>query len=57
MKHYDRNIEYKMSSTMAKDLLKTRQGEELKMNTQDYLCKVVNENFYLYGTCVRVLIH
>lgn len=49
-------IEYKMSETMAKALLKERKGsEELKMNPQDYLVKVVNESFCLSRNCVKVI--
>ena len=36
-------IEYRMSPELAKDLLKARKGNDLKMRPQDYLCKYVNE--------------
>jgi len=49
-------IEYKMSYTLAKDLLSNRVGEDIKMNPKDYLIKVVNENFGLKGICVSVII-
>ena len=48
-------IEYKMPEQMARELLKTRKGEEQKMRPNDYLCKVVNENFGLKGHCVKVI--
>ena len=40
---------------MARELLKARKGEEAKMRPNDYLCKVVNENFGLKGYCVKVI--
>ena len=48
------NIEYKMSAEMAKSILKTRKGAELKTHPQVYLCQYVNEKFGLKGTCVKV---
>lgn len=48
-------IEYKMPDKMARELLKTRKGDEQKMRPNDYLCKVVNENFGLKGHCVKVI--
>lgn len=49
------SIEYKMSDAMARELLKTRKGEEIKMRPNDFLCKVVNEQFGLLGECKRVI--
>lgn len=40
-------FEYNMSKDMANDLLKTRKGTDKNMNPQDYLLKVVNEQFGL----------
>lgn len=48
-------IEYKMPKEMAQALMKIRKGEELKMNKNEYLCKVVNDNFCLKGYCVNVI--
>lgn len=50
-------IEYKMPEKMAQELLKGRKGEETKMRPNDYLCKVVNENFGLKGHCVKVIMY
>lgn len=36
-----------MSAEMAQELLKNRQGNEKKLNPQEYLVKVVNEQFGL----------
>ena len=48
-------IEYKMSPVLAETYLriwkKTKKG-----TPQEFLCKVVNEEFGLKGECVRVLI-
>ena len=48
-------IEYKMPEIMARELLKNRKGNETKMRPNDFLCKVVNENFGLKGHCVNVI--
>ena len=48
-------IEYKMSEQMARELLKNRKGDETKMKPNDFLCKVVNENFGLKDLCVNVI--
>ena len=48
-------FEYKMPEAMARELLKTRKGDDAKMRPNDYLCKVVNENFGLMYNCVRVI--
>ena len=48
-------IEYKMPESMAKDYLKARAGDEKKMNANEYLCKIVDEEFGLLGKCVRVI--
>lgn len=46
--------EYKMPRAMAQQLLKNRKGEDAKMRPNDFLCKVVNENFGLKEYCVKV---
>ena len=48
-------IEYKMPEHAAKELLKMRKGEEIKMTPNEYLCKVVNEQYGLLDRCVRVI--
>ena len=48
-------IEYKMPERMAQEYLKSRKGDDAKMRPNDYLCKVVNENFGLKGHCVKVI--
>ena len=40
-------FEYNMSKEMATELLKARKGADKNMNPQDYLVKVVNEQFCL----------
>ena len=47
-------VEYRMSSVLAKELLKNRKGTDVKMRPQDYLCKYVNEECGLKGQCVVV---
>ena len=48
-------VEYKMPEAMARELLKNRKGDETKMRPNEFLCKVVNENFGLKGHCVNVI--
>lgn len=40
-------FEYNMTKEMAMDLLKSRKGDERKIDNQKYLVKVVNEQFGL----------
>lgn len=55
MNNINNTYKYKMSKRMEKDLLLSRKGEELKMHPQKYLCKVVNEEYGLKGTCIEVV--
>ena len=48
-------IEYKMPKQKARENLRTRKGDDLKMRPNDYLVKVVNENFGLLRHCTRVI--
>lgn len=48
-------IEYKMPERMAQAYLKMRKGDDMKRNPQEYLCKIVNEEFGLKGHCVKVI--
>lgn len=47
--------EYEMLKSDADGLLKSREGEDRNMNSQDYLCKFVNEEYGLMKFCTRVL--
>lgn len=49
-------IEYKMSKEMANFYLKNRKGEDKKKRPQEYLCKVVDEEFGIKGNCTKVII-
>lgn len=48
-------IEYKMPKEMASMYLKTAKGKFAKEHPQEYLIKVVNEEFGIRGTCVNVI--
>ena len=48
-------IEYKMPEAMAVNYLKTRKGEDKKLEPQAFLRKVINEEFGIKGECVRVI--
>lgn len=48
-------IEYKMPKEMADMYLKLHKGKVPNVN--DYLCKIVNEEFGLKGLCTKVLIY
>lgn len=54
-----RGIEYKMPIEMAKNYVKTSKSQKIKdinsKSAQDFLVKVVNEEFGIKGTCIRVI--
>lgn len=54
MKTYMRPVEYQMDAHVADSYLKARKGDDKKMRPNDYLCKVVNEEYNLRGYCVKV---
>lgn len=49
------DIEYEMSKELAKNILNGRKGTEVNMHPQEFLCKVVNEEFGIKGNCTRVI--
>ena len=58
-KYTDRNgpyLEYHMPAAQAKDILGARQGEDKKMDPQDYLCWYMNMEGGLLGYVTRVVI-
>lgn len=48
--------EYKMSKKMFDAICSTRKGEEKKMRPQDYVLKVVNEQYNLRWPCRKIII-
>lgn len=54
-KPYYGGIEYEMTKEMAKQILATRKGADQNMHPQEFLKKIVNEEFGLKGNCTRVL--
>jgi hypothetical protein len=54
-KPYEDVFKYEMPNEMAKLYLKERKGSDVKMDANDFLCKVVNDNFGLKGRCVKVI--
>ena len=54
-KPYEGEIEYEMSKEMAKQILATRKGADQNVHPQEFLCRIVNEQFGLKGNCTRVL--
>ena len=48
-------IEYEMPKELAKQILATRKGADQNMHPQEFLRKVVNEEFGLKGHCVNVI--
>ena len=50
-------FEYIMSKEMANFFLKQRKGEDKKSKPQEYLQKIVNNEFGIKGTCIKVTIH
>lgn len=55
-KPYYGEIEYEMPKAFAKELLKTRKGNENNKSQQDFLCEVVNMEFGIKGYCTRVIL-
>lgn len=49
-------FEYNMTKEMAMELLKNRKGDEKKKDNQEYLVKVVNEQFGLRLPVTNVFI-
>ena len=47
-------FEYVMSKDMAQNLLNNRGEKDLYMRPHDYLVMIVNEQFGIQGTCVKV---
>ena len=48
-------IEYKMTKELADSYLKNRSGKDSNMKAQEYLCKIVDEQFGLKAKCTKVL--
>ena len=55
MNNNSNTVEYKMTSTMAKEILKLRKGAAAKRDPQEYLVEYVNRHYGLLRPCVRVL--
>ena len=50
------SIEYIMTQAMASEILKTRKGEEKKMDAQTYLQKYIDSNCGLLRKCTKVTV-
>ena len=48
-------FEYKMTARLCDEYLKSRKGEDKRLPPQEFLCKVVNQEYGIKGTCVKVL--
>lgn len=53
-KPYYGAIEYEMPKEMAKQILATRKGDDRNVHPQEFLKRVVNQEFGLLGNCVKV---
>lgn len=49
------NVEYEMSREFAREILKTRKGNELNIPPQKFLCDYVNRTFGVKGNVVHVI--
>lgn len=49
-------IEYEMPKELAKQILATRKGTDQNIHPQEFLKKVVNEEFGLKGYCSNVIV-
>lgn len=48
-------FEYKMTPEMVQTYLKMRKGKDKTADIQEYLCKIVNEEYGIKGVCAKVL--
>lgn len=48
-------FEYKMTPEMTQFYLKNRKGKDKTADLQEYLCRIVNTEFGIKGTCIKVL--
>ena len=55
MQKFYKTVEYKMPIITAKSLLKSRNSIEEKMHPNDFLCKIVNEQYGILGRCTKVI--
>ena len=55
MQKFYKTVEYKMPIITAKSLLKSRNYIEEKMHPNDFLCKIVNEQYGILGRCTKVI--
>ena len=49
-------VKYQMTKEMFNSIIKTRKGEENKMNPFAYVKKYVNEQFCVKGTVVGIVL-
>ena len=49
------NFEYKMTTRLYEEYLKGRKGKNKNLDPQTYLCQIINEEYGIKGTCVKVL--
>ena len=51
------DFEYKMSGQLVQTYLKMRKGKDKTADPQEYLCKIVNEEYGIKGTISRVVFY
>ena len=56
MKNFYGNVEYQMSVNMANAILDNRNKADMKITPNEYLCKIVNQEFGIKGNCVNVIL-
>lgn len=49
-------IHYKMPAAMAAEYLRRKKKAGDRSNNNEYLCKIVNENYGLLHNCTKVII-
>lgn len=49
------DFEYKMSEQLVQTYLKMRKGKDKTADPQEYLCKIINEEYGIKGNCTKVL--
>ena len=48
-KPFEGDVEYEMNKELAKQILATRKGADQNVHPQEFLCRVVNEEFGIKG--------
>ena len=51
-----RNFEYQMDKKMFDSIVKSRKGEDKKINPFKYVVDYINESYGIKGNCIKVIL-